>query len=43
MRNKILLYANSVGADQTAHMRSLLSAFVIRCIDGMIAFSFMPL
>ena len=34
MRNKILLYANNVGEDQTAHMRSLIIAFVIRCVDG---------
>ena len=38
MRNRVLLYANNKGADQPAHTRSLVSAFVIRCLD-----SIMPL
>ena len=30
-------YANNKGADQTAHPRSLISAFVIRCLDSIIS------
>ena len=33
-----MLYANNKGADQPAHPRSLISAFVVRCLD-----SIMPL
>ena len=29
-------YANNKGADQPAHTRSLISAFVVRCLDGRI-------
>ena len=29
-------YANNKGADQTAHPRSLISAFVVRCLDSII-------
>ena len=29
-------YANNKGADQPAYQRSLISAFVIRCLDGII-------
>ena len=29
--------ANNKGADQTAHPRSLISAFVVRCLDGVIS------
>ena len=29
-------YANNKGADQTAQMRSLISAFVVRCLDSII-------
>ena len=29
-------YANNKGADQPAHPRSLISAFVIRCLDRII-------
>ena len=32
-------YANNKGADQPAHPRSLLSAFVIRCLDSINRFS----
>ena len=32
-----LVRANNKGADQTAHVRSLLSAFVIRFLEGIIA------
>ena len=27
-------YANNKGADQPAHLRSLISAFVVRCLDS---------
>ena len=27
-------YADNKGADQSAHLRSLISAFVVRCLDG---------
>ena len=30
-------YANNKGADQPAHPRSLISAFVIRCLDSIIS------
>ena len=36
MRNLFMLYTNKKGADQPAHPRSLISAFVIRCLDGII-------
>ena len=29
-------YANNKGADQPAHLRSLISTFVVRCLDSMI-------
>ena len=29
-------YANNKGADQPAHPRSLISAFIVRCLDSMI-------
>ena len=29
-------YANNKGADQAAHPRSLISTFVVRCLDSMI-------
>ena len=29
----LLPYANNKGADQPAHRRSLISAFVVRCLD----------
>ena len=31
-----MLYANNRGADQPAHSRSLISAFVVRCLDSII-------
>ena len=34
--NLFMLYANNKGADQTAHPRSLISAFVVHCLDSMI-------
>ena len=30
-------YANNKGADQPAHPRSLISAFVVRCLDSIIS------
>ena len=30
-------YANNKGADQPAHLRSLNSAFVVRCLDSIIS------
>ena len=36
MRKIVLSYANNKGADQPAHPRSLISAFVVRCVDSMI-------
>ena len=32
----LMSYANNKGADQPAHPRSLISTFVVRCIDSMI-------
>ena len=32
-----MLYANNKGADQSAHLRSLISAFVVSCLDSIIA------
>ena len=29
-------YANNKGTDQPAHSRSLISTFVVRCLDGII-------
>ena len=29
-------YANNKGADQPAHLRRLISAFVVRCLDSII-------
>ena len=29
-------YVNNKGADQPAHPRSLISAFVVRCLDSII-------
>ena len=36
MRNLFLPYVNNEGADQPAHPRSLISAFVVRCLDRII-------
>ena len=33
----IMSYANNEGADQPAHPRSLISAFVVRCINSIIS------
>ena len=31
----LMAYANNKGADQLAHPRSLISTFVVRCLDSM--------
>ena len=36
MRKCVMPYANNKGADQPAHPRSLISAFVVRCQDRMV-------
>ena len=33
----LMPYANNKGADQPAHPRSLISAFVVRCLDSIIS------
>ena len=35
----LIPYANNEGADQTAHAHSLISTFVLRCLDNMIHIS----
>ena len=37
MKKPVLQYANNKGADQPAHPRSLISAFVVRCLDNIIS------
>ena len=38
MRKMCLMsYANNKGADQPAHPHSLISAFVVRCLDSIIS------
>ena len=32
----LMPYANNKGVDQPAHPRSLISSFVVRCLDSMI-------
>ena len=32
----LMPYANNKGTDQPAHLRSLISAFVLRCLDSII-------
>ena len=34
MRKLVLSYVNNKGTDQPAHPRSLISAFVVRCLDS---------
>ena len=36
MRKSVMPYVNNKGADQPAHLHSLISAFVVRCLDSMI-------
>ena len=33
----LMPYANNKGADQPAHPRSLISTFVVRCLDSIIS------
>ena len=33
----LMSYANNKGADQTAHPRSLIITFVVRCLDSIIS------
>ena len=33
----LMSYANNKGADQAAHPRSLISAFVVRCLDSILS------
>ena len=33
----LMSYANNKGADQPAHPRSLISAFIVRCLDSIIS------
>ena len=33
----LMSYANNKGADQPAHLRSLISAFVVRCLDSVMS------
>ena len=35
-QNLLFPYANNKGADQPAHLRSLISAFVVHCLDSII-------
>ena len=37
MRKHVLCHANNKGADQPAHPRSLISAFVVRCLGSVIS------
>ena len=36
-RNLFLSYMNDTGADQTVHMHSLICAFVVCCLENIIA------
>ena len=36
MRKPVMPYVNNKGADQPAHPHSLISAFVVRCLDSII-------
>ena len=38
----LMSYANNKGADQPAHPRSLISAFVVRCLDSIISLDSKP-
>ena len=35
--DSIMSYANNEGADQPAHARSLISTFVVRCLDSIVS------
>ena len=36
MTKPVIPYANNKGTDQPAHPRSLISAFVVRCLDSIL-------
>ena len=36
----LMSHTNNKGADQPAHSRSLISAFVVRCLDSIISLNF---
>ena len=36
----LMSYGNNKGADQPAHRRSLISAFVVRCLDSIISLDY---
>ena len=36
----LMLYANNKGADQPAHPHSLISSFVVRCLDSIISLDY---
>ena len=38
----LMSYANNKGADQTAHPRSLISTFVVRCLESIISLDSIP-
>ena len=38
----LMSYANNNGADQAAHPRSLISAFVVRCLDSVMSLDYIP-
>ena len=37
MRKRVMSYANNKGAEQPAHSRSLISAFVVRCLASVMS------
>ena len=37
MRKRVMSYANNKDADQPAHPRSLIIAFVVRCLDSVMS------
>ena len=37
MGKRVLSYANNKGPDQPAHPRSLISVFVVHCLDSIIS------
>ena len=37
MRKRVMSYANNKDADQPAHPRSLISIFVVRCLDSVMS------
>ena len=40
MRKHVMSYANNESADQPAHPRSLISAFIVRCLDSVMSSCF---